>query len=193
MLVAVLLLRYKDFLDVLAQEPRNKFANPSVHPFVARVEETLEDAQLSVENFNKWQEQVKDGFNNRNFAGLSINKQGIVINGVHRSVYVDQRPFMSVIDNMATATDSVRVHLAEQDDLLKEQQRAIKTLTAQNLEMKSMMERMATKLDVLLANTNATNTRVGNVLPGRSLEPGESIELNICFIHCFQQMYVFLF
>lgn len=100
-LVATLLRHYEEFENTIAMEPSGDFQDPSKHLFVACIKQKLYEAGVETELFHQWQEQVKEGFFNRNLPALPIQNfprgMGDVNNPFH-NVVLDPRCFTDHIN-----------------------------------------------------------------------------------------------
>ena len=78
----------------IGNEPYCKYKDPSHHPFHPKILSILFELKISDENIEKWKKEVIDGFKNKNWLGVNIDKVG---SGYYKR-YVDSRCVVSVID-----------------------------------------------------------------------------------------------
>ena len=73
LLLGALFRHYDDMVDVVVQEPTNKYqGNINNHRFFATIHSCLQDARVSNSTFLRWRRKVKDTFLEANFTSLPI-------------------------------------------------------------------------------------------------------------------------
>ena len=93
-LAATVLRFHGSFLEVIGNEPSGKYKYPTHHHFHHTIISILSDTKISIQNFQKWQDEVIAGFNEINWLDITIKKVG---QGSSKR-YVDSRSVVKVID-----------------------------------------------------------------------------------------------
>ena len=92
-ILAASVLRFYDvFIGIIVNEPSGKYRDLSYHPFHQKIFHPFW-TKSSDETFNKWKKKVIDGFNDKNWLGVNIEKTG----SGYAKRYVDRRCVVSVI------------------------------------------------------------------------------------------------
>ena len=64
------------FLKVIGNEPSGKYKDPTHHHFHHTIMFILSDTKISKQTFQKWQDEVIAGFNEKNWLDVAIKKVG---------------------------------------------------------------------------------------------------------------------
>ena len=68
-LAAPVLIFHDVFIGIIGNEPSGKYKDPTHHHFHHKIISILEDTQISIDTFRKWQDEVIVGFNNKKLVG----------------------------------------------------------------------------------------------------------------------------
>ena len=98
-LVADVLRFHGSFFEVIGNEPSGKYKDPTHHHFHHKIISILSDTNISIQTFQKWQDEEIAGFNEKNWMGVAINKVG---QGSAKR-YVDSHSVVKVIDEQGEA------------------------------------------------------------------------------------------
>ena len=159
-LLAAAVIRFEnDFIDLTNEDPRERWTDSNLHPFLTALNEAYNIAKVTKEERAAWQQEIGRSFESKNFFGLPINQ----IRFNNALVMVDSRSVLEVahltarnVDhNTASVLDMQRA-IHTQTTVIKDQTTVIKVLESRITSMEGMLKILIQRSDISIGIVNDT-------------------------------------
>ena len=141
-LAATVLRFHGSFLKVIWNEPSGKYKDPTRHKFHHTIIFIISDTKISIQTFQKWQDEVISAFNEKHWLDIAIKKVG---QGSAKR-YVDSPSVVKVIDEQGEAIGRFHKTIVNSSKNISIMSTAMGSM-AQDLQIyEKEMEYYATKL-----------------------------------------------
>lgn len=164
-LLAAAIIRFEiSFSELVHNDPKNRWSDTNLHPFLAKLQEAYNLAGVSADERSAWQKEVTKGFESSNFTGLPINQMRYN----NELVYVDSRCILDVTHqtavrvekNTSAVEDMKDVVVAAINGFSHRIESLTQELASQRLEiasLKSQIVSLNTQNQETNANSSANN------------------------------------
>ena len=120
---------YEDFQRIIQDDPKKRWNNTSLHPFLACLHGTAAECNVSTDLFSVWCKELKDDYLRKNIFTLPMEET----QHLDSSLVVDGRS------------------LIEKQDCLA---RCVSVMDQNTVKMQNMLEQVSNKLDILTKNVD---------------------------------------